>query len=304
MNSEYKEDWKEYNQMLQDFRTRYNYIGMLHFTDFSNLKNIVNMNALVSRAESDRNNMLFKDIAEQSVINHTSDFVKRCNRFYYRCLTPTLFRNEGIKVNNENPHVPIPVYLVFKDEIAFLRNSYYSNGNAGKVQVDIGNDINFFKSMDWENVFSIGPMIEEDKRYIIDKRNSELLIDGKVDLSLIDKIVFRCECDKKRFINNFGQKFKIEVNSKMFNNINNYIVDYKIIKKDGTVKLLLKFNLNNAYEYKHRYVIIKNGIVLEENCLEYNGQYGLIWNVNIGNYTEAKLEYYLNGILSIEEYLN
>ena len=42
----------------------------------------------------------------------------------------TLYRNEGIKVDGSNPHVPIPVYLLFDEEILYLDYTIFTDGNA------------------------------------------------------------------------------------------------------------------------------------------------------------------------------
>ena len=71
----------------------------------------------------------------------------------------TLYRNEGIKVDGSNPHVPIPVYLLFDEEILYLDYTIFTDGNAGSEYTKYGIDYNFFNNiMDWSTIFHRGPI--------------------------------------------------------------------------------------------------------------------------------------------------
>ena len=100
----------------------------------------------------------------------------KCTRFYYKEKTPTLYRNEGIKVSNSRPHVPIPVYLLFDEELLYLDNTVFTDCNAGSTYCNFGKSGEFFENMGWDVIFHRGPMYEDDDRmYITRKRNAELL---------------------------------------------------------------------------------------------------------------------------------
>ncbi|MDO9592633.1 MAG: DarT ssDNA thymidine ADP-ribosyltransferase family protein, partial [Erysipelotrichaceae bacterium] len=113
---------KEFIDML---KSEYQFEGFHHYTDFSNFINIENIGFLLSRNEAKKNG--FIDAAEQSVINKTNPVVMNFVRFYYKEKTPTIYDNEGIKVDNCTPHMPIPVLLIFNEDIINYEDVAYTS---------------------------------------------------------------------------------------------------------------------------------------------------------------------------------
>ena len=224
----YKSDLANFKLEVSKLKKEFNFKGLYHFTDFTNLENILGSGYLKSRglvlSESDD----FHDGADNEVIEQTDYSVIDSVRFYYKEKTPTLYNIEGIKVNSEPPHIPIPVYLIFDYELIYLQSSYFSSCNAASSYAEFGYDIEFFRNMDWENIFHRGALSIDDsfeKFDIIRKRNAELLIKDKVSIDYLKKIIFRSMTDYKRAINLFGHKDYYEVDSSLFNCHNNYIED-------------------------------------------------------------------------------
>lgn len=253
----YKRDIEKIKLIVEKLKSRYGFRGPLHFTDFSNLDSIFKSGFVGSREYCETNGINFLDVADQEVIEHTNFEIKKCTRFYYKEKTPTLYRNEGIKGDNATPHVPIPVYLLFDEEILYFENTIFSNGNAGSYYTDFGNNSEFFENMGWNLIFHRGPIYEgEDKILITRKRNAELLSLEPIELRYLKKIIFRCETDRKRAIYKYGNSSLYDVESNMFNNYNNYIKDYNIIVKDDIIKINLELQrLKSKYSIK---LIVEN----------------------------------------------
>lgn len=236
----------KFDEIINFLEERYSFKGPMHFTDYTNLRKIMSEGYLYSREACNTKGIKFKDVADQDVIKKSQVAVKSCVRFYYKEKTPTLYRNEGIKKCDENePHVPIPVYLVFSNELIKLESTLFSDGNAGSDYTDYGNTYEFFNNMSWNYIMSRGAIITDDYREkyeIIRCRNAELLSEDPVPLKYLEKIVFRSNADKVRAINDFGYNELYEVNKDMFNNMNNYLEDYSVYKDKNELEVKLKFN--------------------------------------------------------------
>lgn len=320
----YKEDRFWFEIILTQLKQKYGFDGLYHVTDFSNLKDIFNSGYLKSRNECEYNDISFMDGASRTVMSHTSQHVRECVRFYYRPNTPTLYVNEGIKLKdymNTNPHLPIPVYLVFDEKLIYLDTTEFTDGNAGSSNMNIGNDFSFFYNIDWNNVFSNKYYIDECKH----KMQSELLSRIPVSLDYLNKIIFRCEADMKRAINLFGEDERYVVDLSIFSNKNNYsyckpwhynnfIKDYHIRYLDKTVNLdmlLLEIQFQKPWNGYETDILIKNrfGKTLKRITFDYSTprktdeQYLIQLLFDDFNEEYHKLEVYLNDILCIEEYL-
>ncbi|MGL4731730.1 MAG: DarT ssDNA thymidine ADP-ribosyltransferase family protein [Clostridium sp.] len=219
----YKNDWKQIQQSVMLLKERYNFKGLYHFTDFTNLKEIFETGYLYSRNDCDRNNINFADGANQDVLARDINNVHEKVRFYYRGKTPTLYDNEGVKLEQycEEIHIPMPVYLLFDEELIYLDNTEFSNGNA--TRSNIGNTVKFFSTMDWDTIFHSTRFSQEERNYIVHTRHAELLSYNPVPVKkYLKKIIFRCEADKKRAINIYGHNRLYDVDINLFSDKNTY----------------------------------------------------------------------------------
>lgn len=317
---EYKDDVEQIKNYINSLMTGYGFRGPLHFTDFTNLKSIFESGFLNSREFCNNNNINFTDVADKEIIDHTMMDVKQCVRFYYKEKTPTLYRNEGIKLNCEKPHVPIPVYLLFDNELLYLDNTVYSDGNAKSRFTTFGDDYDFFASMDWRWIFDRDPIYAEDgpeKWEIKRKRQAELLSLDPVPLNYIRKIIFRCSADEKRAINLFGYDDKYCINGSMFHNLHNYIYDYRISFRNNLSEVVfdIDFFNNNWDQYQFSYEALGSNNIVDADG---NEEYYIIDNKNLiiegtqyrkkakfilKNYSSKwkKVNIYMNGVVCIEE---
>lgn len=274
---EYKNDWEEIRKFINLLKERYDFKGLYHFTDFSNLKYIFQHKYLYSRDYCKKNYIDFTDGASHEVLNRDINNVHEKVRFYYRGKTPTLYNNEGVKLEQycDNIHIPMPVYLLFDEELIYLNSTEFSSGNA--TTSDVGKTAEFFYSIDWGSVFHRTTVSREERDYIVNKRQAELLSNTPISLEkYLKKIIFRCEADRKRSVNIYGHNPLYEVDINLFSDknfddvkkesqINNFIKDYIIDyeydeygKKNTLIfecefqKILSNYNLRFELEDKYR----------------------------------------------------
>lgn len=155
-----------------------------HFTDVHNAAKIIAAGRLYSRAEADRLGIRFMDAASQSVISNTNPAHKQFARLYFRPLTPTQYRNEGIRPVGDrwnNAHCPVPVFLCFQARhVLGLDETEFSDGNMGSGHVSHGGTLEFFKKIPFEYVFHNGSYSPDLGDIIKFHRHAEILVPGSL----------------------------------------------------------------------------------------------------------------------------
>ncbi len=328
----YKTDTNQIRQYVQHLKSTYGFQGPLHFTDFSNLKSVFESGYLNSRGMCLNNNINFLDGADHEVIEHTNLDVINCVRFYYKEQSQTLYVNEGIKKKKYlgNAHLPIPVYLLFDEEILYLDSTVFSDGNAKSKYTSFGYKMDFVQNMDWNEIFNRDPICVEEgieKWEIKRKRHAELLSNESISLKHLKKIIFRAEADRKRAINLFGNDIRYDVNINMFSNKNNqwckecyennFIKDYNISLQNDTIEFQLQFNKQWG-DCDKRYLISDiNGNQINANSVdvEYQPLFGPRIKNSINNNEKIilklqgnikewhKISMFINDFECVEEYL-
>ncbi|MDY4576248.1 MAG: DarT ssDNA thymidine ADP-ribosyltransferase family protein [Intestinibacter sp.] len=292
-------------EKVEQLKRDYNFKGLYHFTDFSNLEQIFKSGYLYSRNESIQKFGGFQDGADPKMINKLRDlnrlFVMNCVRFYYRPKTPTLYRNEGVKLEQycNNIHIPMPVYLLFDESLIYSKDVIFSDGNTTSkyTKIDDTNDF-FINKMDWKYIFKEGHYFEPGENYSdIEKwergrkRQAELLSLNPVSIEkYLKKIIFRCEADKKRAINVYGHSDKYEVDINLFSDKdlygaekqedeNNFIIDYDIdyeFDENGKKnKIIFIVEYNKSWkDYKTSFNIYDlEGLNLKDSINEFYKKY-------------------------------
>ena len=154
---------------------------------------------------------------------------------------------------------------------------------------------------------------------------AELLSKIPVSLDYLKKIIFRCEADMKRAINLFGkdERYIVDLNVFSDKNIyfptrmyyyNNFIKNYHIVnlkKEIGLDMLFLELEFQRSWEDYEIKIFIRDNdynikevrIIDSEVFRKTNDPYSFNYIIHNFNEDFYKLEVYLNGILSVEEYL-
>lgn len=240
-------------------KMKYQFEGFHHYTDFLNFLNIIKTGKLLSRTEAQQ--FSFIDAAEQSVIDKTPEQVKGYVRFYYKEKTPTMYDNEGIKADNSLSHMPIPVLLLFNENIINYRNIAFTSGCGGSKYSQRTENIHVAMNFDWETVFSRGGIQSDEvsimtmgfdlnKAIVVNRRNAEFLLNKEIDIKHIKKIIFRSPADKKHAILTLGNNELFEVDASKFNNHRNFLYDYEIVKDIDRFHIALLFRSEKS-KYTH-----------------------------------------------------
>lgn len=302
----------DHKKMLELINFLFGFNGFYHCTDFTNFINIMKEGYLHSRKGLE--NKKFTDAAMQSVVEHTDDRIKDYVRFYWRPKTPTNYRNEGIKAYNTEYHMPIPVYLIFDNEIGLHSNVKFTNMNASSSRSIITDKVSEILSFSWKKIFydsNRGAPFQGTIPYMC----AEFLYPNKISTEFIKKIVFRCEADRKRAIRILGNNKLFIVDSSMFFNLDatkdgkiNYINDYRIVHKANELQISIEFKHGNNIEYyKHKVITQVGSTKHEQYVIMGNGKYASTYERNIvltkDQYVKGhtRLYYYMNDILCIEE---
>ena len=253
----------------------YGFEGLWHFTDYTNLQSIFKQGYIYGRLDCQRSGIHFKDGADQDVISKTAEGVKECVRLYFRNQTPTLYDNEGIKkqeqiirnldnaadVVDKKMHIPRPVYFLFSKEL-LLKNCVFTDGNAASSQTNHDSSATFFSNIDWKTVFHKGSFFPEERDYIINKRQAEVLLSKPLLIDSAIKIFFRNNADFKQAEKEWPEySCKFGVRNECFSDkdslpkshkyYNNYIEDYELYESTSKAEKVVMLTLKRPlHEYK------------------------------------------------------
>lgn len=121
-----KSDNDSIKEIVKLLNEKYNFRGLLHFTDFSNLNSIINIGYLLSRTLCYAYNIDFFDTSIKE--DYANDYV----RFYF-----TEKNDEALK------RLKTPVYLVFSEELIDVESSLLSNGANEAAEIGQCNEFKF-----------------------------------------------------------------------------------------------------------------------------------------------------------------
>lgn len=113
-------------EIVKLLKENYNFRGLLHFTDFSNLNSIINIGYLLSRSLCYAYDIEFFDVKNED--SYANDYVK----FY--------FTGKNHDVLNK---LKTPVYLLFSEDLIGLDLSVLSNGVDETAETKQGFGFNF-----------------------------------------------------------------------------------------------------------------------------------------------------------------
>ncbi|MED3799827.1 DarT ssDNA thymidine ADP-ribosyltransferase family protein [Lysinibacillus capsici] len=195
-----------------------------HFSHVVNIASILNTGKIISREKVNRLSLQYlNDNANREVIGGTSDFCKNLVRFYFRPLTPTQFRNEGIKskkeISNSNlpAHCPVPVFLLFDLDIFDEPGIYFSYESlASHYPVKLYNSFNDLCQAPFHDIYHSQPFTEfDDKQGIIKRRHAEIVIQNEIDLKYLKAIYCRNYAEALTLIDLLNPSAKLQWQNKI-----------------------------------------------------------------------------------------
>lgn len=286
--------------------------GFYHYTDISNLKNVIESGYLFSRNEAIKRG--FHDSAASNVISRTPEWVGDCARLFYYPCPPFLYVVEGIKTSlKSEKHMPIPVALEFGPGAMLDNEVIYLDGSAGDITWDDNPHArtkftaNPIEALDfrWDLIFYRGRLPgngseiksvngETDRAAITIRRGAELLVKNKLSLDHLTRIIFRSEAELELGRYYLGNNPKMCVDrSKFFRERRMYLIALipKLEPLQNALRLRTITSSRSCCGKREARIIRKNG-----KCeLIQNITYDEIYITDLESL--LRVEYYINGVM-------
>lgn len=187
-----------------------------HFSNIDNIVNILEQGSLYSRNECIRRGIMGNENASTEIIDQTEDEIRNCVRLYFRPKTPTQFYNEGYSTSQErdrynSAHIPVPIFLAFRSyEILNLPTTRFSDCSLATHGFHLYENFEDFKKLDFKSIYHDGALREDEKTYIVQKRQSEIIVKSKLSLEYLDMIWCRSNAEYVTLINILSEKGVLE----------------------------------------------------------------------------------------------
>lgn len=161
---------------------------------------------LLSRA--DANDRMVRDIAPAEIIA-ANDIAHNFTRLYFRPRTPTQYRIEGIRRQDEvwnGRHAPVIFMFVFKKRLLLSRPQvYFSNGNMQAAGAEILDGDEAFASLAFDKIFHEGSYSPEHADIKV-WRCAEVLTESPLLLDdALEAVVCRSDAERKTLLFALGQ---------------------------------------------------------------------------------------------------
>lgn len=183
------------------------------FDDIENVVEILKRGELLSREEMARQNIAYKNCAAPSVIANTTTERKDFVRLYFRPLTPTQYRNEGIRPAagiDLEAHCPVPVFMLF-DFVDLLGqdSTQFSTGNMGAGGVSHGPTEADFDRIDFPLVYHRGSTWGHPHASSLTfHRCAEVLVPVRLSTRGIKRIVCRSHPERRTLLHLLGKQLR------------------------------------------------------------------------------------------------
>lgn len=172
---------------------------LYHFTDVQNAVSILKSGSVAARAKLLAAGLSFVDGASPEIIAQTQNDWRSAVRLYFRPHTPTLFRNEGIRPNEQRElggaHCPMPVYFLFDSATVLTRsNSRFTDGNlaAGAIPCSSAEE---FGKLPFELIYHDSALTHEQRPTVVYHRHAEVIVPDELDLSSLRRIFCRSKAE-------------------------------------------------------------------------------------------------------------
>jgi ssDNA thymidine ADP-ribosyltransferase, DarT/HEAT repeats len=249
-----------------------------HFTDISNLGNIISEGFIYSRNNVARKKLIVTQGGDKHIIDKTPLWVKDYTRCYLRPRPPMLYNVEGIKSKpsqdkwrgHKKPHIPIPVYLIFnivdllvmlpENDVVVFDGNAASNGSSCSKNENLTPLEFLLLAIDWSSVFI--DQIDPGDLYTNNKRQAEMIIKDRLSMRLCSRIVFRSDAEKKLArqlipdINNYN----LSINREFYNCQKTYVENVEIKSSRILIRIMnyhegcqLLGEIANLYDNKPSY---------------------------------------------------
>lgn len=217
---------------------------VFRFDHVENAARILNSGHVLSRMQANLDGVIIHDSAKQSYVRKLDPDLQDYARLYFRPLTPTQYRNEGIRPRHEirdGAHMPIPVFLLFSNQVLTLEGVHFSKGRLASKH-SIGSSFEFLKGLDFVNIYHntyVDPLGygSSTRPEILNARHSEILIKRKLGLHYLKHIVCRSAPEQQTLINllepstldKWRDRIRVAPNhSRLFNKLGTFIEECEL----------------------------------------------------------------------------
>lgn len=174
--------------------------------EISNVVQLLRSGHLLARSQARG----FRDIAAGDVLA-TDQRAHNYARLYFRPTTPTQFRIEGVRRQDEiwhDAHAPVLVMLVLDAaSILSAEGTCFSNGNMQNAASEWGSDAAFFSRIPFDDVYHVGAFTSDRRDSIIRGRCAEVLAASPLQLPrYLRAIVCRSSAERAFLVDLLGSQ--------------------------------------------------------------------------------------------------
>lgn len=149
--------------------------------EISNAVAIIKSGQLLARSQA----VGYRDVAAADIVAST-ERAHAFSRLYFRPMSPTQYRIEGIRRASEiwhGAHAPVLVMFAF-DAVSVLsrHGTHFSNGNMQSVESNYDSTEVFFNGISFADVYHVGAFTPDQKDRIIRSRCAEVLASSPLPL--------------------------------------------------------------------------------------------------------------------------
>jgi hypothetical protein len=171
---------------------------VFHFTDIQNAVSILKTGALFSRLEAQNRNLMDTDNASQEILGSTDNEWKDYVRLYFRPRTPTQYRNEGFRAQEQRwqgAHCPVPIYFLFDSKAILSRpDSQFTDGNLA-ANPEILSDAADLEQIPYRYIYHDGRFDPNERDSIVFHRHAEVIVPKQMGLDALRYIVCRSQAE-------------------------------------------------------------------------------------------------------------
>ena len=171
-----------------------------HITDVQNAAAILAEGRLYCRRQAAAAQRIVVDNASAEILDQSAPWLFDYVRLYFRPLTPTFYRNEGIRppaFRQLGAHCPVPIALLFDAKgIAGQAGVRFSDSNLASASARHGDDEAFLRALDFQEIYHNQPIRPEDRSRIISRRQAEIIVPGDLGLEALRLVAVRSPAER------------------------------------------------------------------------------------------------------------
>lgn len=173
-----KTDWRKFEKILKEKKIT----ELYHFTDFENIKSIIDNNGIYSW-KSCKNNGITIQRAGGSILSHSLDIKKGIEDFVHLSFTP---QHPMLYDTIDDGRIKNPILLIIDIDVIYLQETIFSDRNATDNRAKISSNIIEFENINFD-------LIANNKYFELDENDqhyfqAEVMVKEFIPLKYIKNI--------------------------------------------------------------------------------------------------------------------